>query len=376
MYPVAGAFANPPTTTEGAHIPNPWPLRAMTSVGKEIVYLSREEFVGSSNGELSSWSNIFAGVLRDQGIDPEEKKKKPPKKKKVITIDPEPTNKKGGSSHATTGTSEKGTLRFRQSNLEDNVITSDALEGLSHIGEKKSSSAGSRSSGSAGSRNPEAGATPSSITLDKEEEEEEKEEEEEPAAQLVSRKRSREKATADVKVAQKTREVPVIGKQSKLRTLYKFSPEAKKKTPEKGVVFKDPKELAQKKTKFVIKHPQTPAAATIAQDKAQGPEVVRITGLDQPLYEKKKETSRCKGPEIVKLTKPVQVDTPTQTVQVTSTTGGSAAAERKEATTDASGVGASVDVRSSAFAVGQAGMGSQSSLPHPPIGPKDTLGDI
>ncbi|KAJ0939418.1 hypothetical protein HanRHA438_Chr02g0060891 [Helianthus annuus] len=216
MHPVAGAFSNPPTATEGAHIPNPRPLRAMTSAGKD--YPSSEESVGSSNGELSSWSNIFAGVLRDLGINPQEKKKKPPKKKKVITIDAEPSKKKGGSSRATSGASEKGTLHLRQSNLEDYV---DSLEGLSHIGEKKSSDAGSRSSGSAGSRNPDAGATPSSITLDEEEEEEE---EEEPAAQLVSRKRSRETAAADVKVAQRTGEVPVIGKQSKLRTLYKFSP--------------------------------------------------------------------------------------------------------------------------------------------------------
>ncbi|KAM0034226.1 hypothetical protein Hdeb2414_s0016g00495111 [Helianthus debilis subsp. tardiflorus] len=130
LYPPAGAFANPPTATEG--------------------------------------------VLRDLGIDPEENKKKPSKKKKkkkVISIDPEPTSKKGGSSRATTGASEKGTLRFRQSNLEDYVIASDSLEGLSRISEKKSSATGSRSSGSAGSRNPDAGATPSSIALDEEEEE-------------------------------------------------------------------------------------------------------------------------------------------------------------------------------------------------------------
>ncbi|KAJ0726448.1 hypothetical protein HanPI659440_Chr12g0470471 [Helianthus annuus] len=113
LYPPAGSFANPPTATEGVHLPNPRPLRAVTSVGKEILYLSSEESVGSSNGELSSWSNIFAGVLHDLGIDPEEKKKKPPKKKKkVITIDPEPTSNKGGSSRATTGAYEKGTLRF------------------------------------------------------------------------------------------------------------------------------------------------------------------------------------------------------------------------------------------------------------------------
>ncbi|KAF5799238.1 hypothetical protein HanXRQr2_Chr07g0302291 [Helianthus annuus] len=165
----------------------------MTSAGKEILYLSSEESVGSSNGELCSWSNIFAGVLRDLGIDPEEKKKKKPskKKKKVITIYPEPTSKKGGSSRATTGAFEKGTLRFRQSNLEYYVIASDSLEGLSRIGEKKTNAAGSKSSG-----NPDAGATPSSIALDEDEEEEE-----EPAVKLISRKRRREETVVGAQVA-------------------------------------------------------------------------------------------------------------------------------------------------------------------------------
>ncbi|KAJ0809202.1 hypothetical protein HanPI659440_Chr01g0012111 [Helianthus annuus] len=84
LYPLAGAFTNPPTATKGAHLPNPRPLCAVTSAGKEILYLSSKESVGSSNGELSSWSNIFAGVLRDLGIDPEEKKKPPKKRRKSL----------------------------------------------------------------------------------------------------------------------------------------------------------------------------------------------------------------------------------------------------------------------------------------------------
>ncbi|MFS7947851.1 hypothetical protein Hanom_Chr06g00553041 [Helianthus anomalus] len=176
MYHPAGSFSNPPTATEGAHLPNPRPLRSVTSTGKEILYLSSKESVGSSNGELSSWSNIFAGVLHNLGIDPEEKKKKAGKKrsKKVITIDVEATSKKGGSSRATAGASDKGTLRFWQSNLEDYVVASDSLEGLSRICEKKTNAAGSKSSGSAGSRIHEAGTTPSSIALDEEEEEKKK----------------------------------------------------------------------------------------------------------------------------------------------------------------------------------------------------------
>ncbi|MFS7952126.1 hypothetical protein Hanom_Chr07g00603261 [Helianthus anomalus] len=110
LYPPARAFANPHTATEDAHLPNPRPLRDVTSGGKEILYLSSEESVGSLNGELSSWSNIFAGVLRDLGIDPEEKKKKRNKKKKVITINASPRSMTGRSSRTTAGSSDKGTL--------------------------------------------------------------------------------------------------------------------------------------------------------------------------------------------------------------------------------------------------------------------------
>ncbi|KAM0005538.1 hypothetical protein Hdeb2414_s0209g00833001 [Helianthus debilis subsp. tardiflorus] len=220
MYPVADAFTDPPTATEGAHIPNPRPLRALTFAGKEIVYLSSEESVGSSNGELSSWSTIFAGVLRNLGIDSEEKKKKKKtKKKKVITIDADVTNKKSGSSRTAPGATDKGTIHFLQSNLEDYVIISDSLEVLPRIGEKKIGAAGSQSYGSAGSRNPDAGATASSLAHDEEDEEEETEE---PVVNLI-RKRSRE-TTAGASVVPKPNGVPFIGKQSNLRSLYKFSP--------------------------------------------------------------------------------------------------------------------------------------------------------
>ncbi|KAM0007766.1 hypothetical protein Hdeb2414_s0011g00373941 [Helianthus debilis subsp. tardiflorus] len=76
MFAPAELFANPPVATEGVRIPNPRPCRAMTSAGKEIVYLSSEESVASSNHELSSWNDVFEGVLRDLGIDHEEKRPK------------------------------------------------------------------------------------------------------------------------------------------------------------------------------------------------------------------------------------------------------------------------------------------------------------
>ncbi|MFS8018793.1 hypothetical protein Hanom_Chr15g01396231 [Helianthus anomalus] len=140
LYPPAGVFAIPPSASEGALLPKPRPLRGVTSAVKKILYLSNEESVGSSQEELSSRSNIFAGV--------------PTKKKtKKVTVDTGATSKKGGSSCATATVQGKGTLRFRQSNLEDYVVASDSLEGLSRIGEKKKSSAtASKNSGSAGSR--------------------------------------------------------------------------------------------------------------------------------------------------------------------------------------------------------------------------------
>ncbi|MFS8023139.1 putative intermediate filament, rod domain, coil 1B [Helianthus anomalus] len=67
----------------------------------------------------------------------------------------------------------------------------------------------------------------------------------------------------------------------------------------------------------------------------------------QPLHEKKTENARGKGHEVVKPTKSAQVDAPTHTVQVTSTTGGGASSG-----------------------------GAGGSMSQTPIGPKDTLGDI
>ncbi|MFS7921326.1 hypothetical protein Hanom_Chr03g00235491 [Helianthus anomalus] len=173
-------------------------------------------------------------------------------------LDTGATSKKGGSSRATVAAHDKGTLRFRQSNLEDYVVASDSLEGLYRIGEKKKSSAAtSKSSGSTGSKAPESGATPLSIPVGDEEKHEEEHEEVE-AAKLITRKRPREETAAGAKPVHKA-VGPVIGKQSRLRSLYKFSPEALKRAPEKvkDTGLEKPKELAAKKTKFIIKPPRT-----------------------------------------------------------------------------------------------------------------------
>ncbi|MFS8006979.1 hypothetical protein Hanom_Chr14g01255581 [Helianthus anomalus] len=390
MYPLSGAFANPPTATGGAHLPNPRPLCVVTSAEKEILYLSSEEFVGSSNGELSSWSNIFAGVLRNLGIDPGEKKKKACKKKtkKVITIDAEATSKKGGSSRATAAASDKGTLRFRQSNLEDYVVASDSLEGLSRIGEKKASAAGSKSSGSTRSRVPEAGMTPSSIAMDEGEEEEH---EEEAAAKLVSRKRSREEVAAGAKEVQKN-VGPVRGKQSSLHSLYKFSPEALKKTPEKtkGVELKDPKEPTPKKMKFIIRLPKTTerevekmfkrptGSENLEKDKQKEIEIVAATehaiahspeeraswGLTSPPRRKKKKLLRQKGMRLLNQ-RSLRSQMPPPKLCINQRIK-RLLPLRVVASAGGSGGGGSA---------GAAG-GAGGSMPQSPIGPKDTLGDI
>ncbi|MFS7920832.1 hypothetical protein Hanom_Chr03g00229411 [Helianthus anomalus] len=292
LYPPAGVFANPPSTTEGVQLPKPRPLRGMTSAGKEILFLSSEESTS-----------------------------------KKVTVDTGATSKKGESSRASAATHDKGTLRFRQSNLEDYVVASDSLEGLSRIGEKKkSSAAASKSFGSAWSRAPKSGATPSSIPVDEEEEE---------AAKLITKKRSREETAAGSKPAQK-----VVGT-------------ALKRAPEK---FKDtggekPKEPAAKKTKFIIKPPRTSekeagteTAATTRHDEAQGLEVVYITELNQPFKEKEPEVLKPKEPEVA-------------THGDTSVAAGGAGA-------GGSGEG------------GQKGEGNKWVMPQTPIGPKDTLGDI
>ncbi|MFS7987104.1 hypothetical protein Hanom_Chr11g01018451 [Helianthus anomalus] len=336
LYPPAGVFANPPTATEGALLPQPRPLRGVTSAGKDIFFLSSEESIGSSQEELSSWSNIFTCVSRDLGIDPEERPKKATQKKiKKVTVDTCATSKRGGSSRAATTSQDKGTLRFRQSNLEDYVVASDSLEGLSRVGEKKKTSVA------------------------------EEEHEEEAAAKLVRRKRSREEATAG---AVQKNVSPVIGKQSSLRSLYKLSP-GFRENPEKtkGVGLEKPKEPAAKKTKFIIKCPKTTEMGfeKVVEEPAGGV-------ILEKEKQKEKETETDASIEYA----------PAQTKQVSTAAGGSAATVpeqtvHEDASTAAGGAGAwgSGGV-AGAFAAGLEGACNQGSIPQAPIGPKDTLGDI
>ncbi|MFS8003050.1 putative G-protein gamma [Helianthus anomalus] len=90
---------------------------------------------------------------------------------------------------------------------------------------------------------------------------------------------------------------------------------------------KNEKELENEKEKEKKKEKEKGAEIFVAtqRDVAQDPEVTHITGLDQPFKEKEKETAQHMEPEVVKSTEPAQPDAPTQTAQVTSAAGGSAA---------------------------------------------------
>ncbi|MFS7910506.1 hypothetical protein Hanom_Chr02g00107121 [Helianthus anomalus] len=67
IYARAELFVAPYAATEGVRIPNPRPCRAITPAGKEIVYLSSEESVASSEHELKPSYGMFTGVLRNLG---------------------------------------------------------------------------------------------------------------------------------------------------------------------------------------------------------------------------------------------------------------------------------------------------------------------
>ncbi|KAF5814352.1 hypothetical protein HanXRQr2_Chr03g0110111 [Helianthus annuus] len=110
-------------------------------------------------------------------------------------------------------------------------------------------------------------------------------------------------------------------------------PVDKEKELEKKKVVAKEKEMEKKRAadKPLTEPKETEVAATTLPEKAQGPEVVHITGLDQPIHE------RGKGPEVEKPTKPASADAPVQTMQVTSPTVGSDSAAHKEKTAAAGG---------------------------------------
>ncbi|KAL9999787.1 hypothetical protein Hdeb2414_s0461g00898901 [Helianthus debilis subsp. tardiflorus] len=78
--------------------------------------------------------------------------------------------------------------------------------------------------------------------------------------------------------------IPLVGKTSNLRSLYKFSPEIKKKTPEKGVKFSEP---GPKRPKITIK-----SSDTAAQDTAKAAEAQRKAEERQKREEERKKKDK------------------------------------------------------------------------------------
>ncbi|KAJ0683496.1 hypothetical protein HanPI659440_Chr16g0658911 [Helianthus annuus] len=222
MYARAEVFAAPPAATEGARYPNPRPCRAMTPAGKEIVYLSGEESVDSSEHELKPSCGVFAGVLCDLGVEHEEKRLKRPAKKKVTVVGGAASKKIETAGAASDVASRKGTTRFRQSNLEEFVIVDDSLEELYAIGGKPQSNAAT-TAGSAGSKGTDSGTTPTFVHVE--------ETKAEPEAEKLVRKNASKRSRADTgtettppaKIAATGKH---NGKKGSLRSHYsEFSPE-------------------------------------------------------------------------------------------------------------------------------------------------------
>ncbi|KAM0026036.1 hypothetical protein Hdeb2414_s0020g00553451 [Helianthus debilis subsp. tardiflorus] len=168
LYARADVFAVPPVATEGAHIPNPRPCRATAHAGKEIVYLSSEESIASSENELNLPHDVFSGVLHNLGIDHEEKKRKRVRKKKVTVAEGVAIKNPEVTGAASDATSSKGTARIRQHNLNDFVYVADSFEELYAIGGKPQVTLadGVRSSGNVGSKEQLSSATPTSTHAD------------------------------------------------------------------------------------------------------------------------------------------------------------------------------------------------------------------
>ncbi|MFS7918535.1 hypothetical protein Hanom_Chr03g00202331 [Helianthus anomalus] len=111
---------------------------------------------------------MFAGVLRNLGIDPDEKIPKRVSKKKVIVARGTTVKETKVTDVKSDAASRKGTAQFRQSSLEDFIYVVDSFEELYAIGEKAQGSASTdmRSLGSTGSVGPESGTTPTSIHVE------------------------------------------------------------------------------------------------------------------------------------------------------------------------------------------------------------------
>ncbi|KAL9999276.1 hypothetical protein Hdeb2414_s0493g00904901 [Helianthus debilis subsp. tardiflorus] len=171
MYSPTDAFAAPPIATEGAHVLHPRPCRAITLAGVEIILLSSEESIASSEHGLNIPRYAFAGSLRDLFMDHDGQKPKRPSKKKIATLVGGSCRKKPEASvEASDAASYKGVARPQQLSLDDFMIVANSLEELYSIGGKFKAGGATvaRSPGSVSSRDQPSGATLTSIPVENE----------------------------------------------------------------------------------------------------------------------------------------------------------------------------------------------------------------
>ncbi|MFS7945104.1 hypothetical protein Hanom_Chr06g00520051 [Helianthus anomalus] len=160
-----------------------------------------------------------------------------------------------------------------------------------------------------------------------------------------------------------------LRKKSKVKSLLRGrealkKPEVKAREPEakKTKFTVIPQRLLPPKGRLVVEE-----TARTGPEKANGPEVVRIIGLDQPL-------NKQKGPEVHTKTSAAQHDAPIHTENVQTATEGSAGDVQAHVTLKDAGA-AGGDVGGSG-ATGQKGGTGRNPRPRSPIGAEDTLSDI
>ncbi|KAM0041737.1 hypothetical protein Hdeb2414_s0011g00369771 [Helianthus debilis subsp. tardiflorus] len=168
MYLSAGSFATPPPATEGSRFLNPRPCRAVTFARKEIVMLSNEESITSSDQGLTSFCYTYAGVLRD--LPEGQKPKKSLKKKTTSTVVGPKAIKPEASVAVSNVASRKSITRPRQSRLDDYIVFADSMEELEMLGGKfkDDSIGGTRGFGSASSKEQHSSATLTFAPIDEE----------------------------------------------------------------------------------------------------------------------------------------------------------------------------------------------------------------
>ncbi|MFS7992210.1 putative transcription factor bZIP family [Helianthus anomalus] len=162
--------------------------------------------------------------------------------------------------------------------------------------------------------------------------------------------------------------VPLIGKKSNLRSLYKFSPEATNKTPEKkGVVFTEPSEPAPKKPKITVKPFKTSVVGSEKDKEVVEGEKEKTAENERRLRKRRGRLRRRRE----------STEEEKKKAKEAKREGGSGRPAGDEAKRTDPELKVMPAVKTStANGSGSSSSGKQGAPPYSPIGPRDTLGDI